>query len=157
MAAGKDASISRGNGAEDRLDHAPAAHAASVLASQPLLQGLLGNASQDDEATVLSQGLLEALAVTMGEEVREEELVGVPQRQLGAKVDKEKESKRLEVVEEGDTEEKARLICQLVDKVLKSIGNSRQTKIGTEKDCVSLERSFVFPSMKSKILLHSAP
>ena len=99
-----------GMGLRAAEDHAPVAHAASVLASQPLLQGLLGNASQDDEATVLSPSLLEALTVAMGEEVREEELVGVPQRQLGAKVDKEQERKRLEVVEEGNTEEMARLM-----------------------------------------------
>ena len=40
---------------------------------------------------------------------REEELVGVPQRQLGAKVDKEQERTLLEGVEEGETEEMARL------------------------------------------------
>ena len=50
---------------------------------QPPPRGLLGNTSQEDEATVLSPSLLEALTVTMGEEVREEELVDVPQRQLG--------------------------------------------------------------------------
>ena len=42
---------------------------------------------------------------TMGEE----ELVGVAQGHLGAKVDKEQERKRLELMEEGDTEEMARL------------------------------------------------
>ena len=72
-------------------------------------RGLLGNTSQEDEATVLSPSLLEALTVTMGEEVREEELVDVPQRQLGARVDidndnldKEQKRKRLKGVEEGD-------------------------------------------------------
>ena len=76
---------------------------------QPPPRGLLGNTSQEDEATVLSPSLLEALTVTMGEEVREEELVDVPQRQLGARVDidndnldKEQKRKMLEGVEEGD-------------------------------------------------------
>ena len=70
-------------------------------------QGLLGNTSQEDEATVLSPSLLEALTVTMGEEVRVEELVDVPQRQLGARVDidndnldKEQKRKMLKGVEE---------------------------------------------------------
>ena len=98
-----------GMGLRAAQDHAPAAHAASVLACQPLLKGLLGNQGQEDEAAVLSPSLVEALTVTMGEEVREEELVDVPQRQLGAKVDKEQERKRLEEVEEGDSEEMARL------------------------------------------------
>ena len=72
-------------------------------------RGLLGNTSQEDEATVPSPNILEALTVTMGEEVREEELVDVPQRQLGARVDidndnldKEQKRKMLEGVEEGD-------------------------------------------------------
>ena len=49
------------------------------------------------------------MTVTMGEDVREMELVGVPQRQLGVKVDKEQERKRLEGVDAGDYEEMARL------------------------------------------------
>ena len=96
-----------GMGLRAAEDHAPAAHAASVLASQPLLQGLLG--TQEDGATVLPPSLLEALTVAMGEEAREEELKGVPQRKMGVKVDKEQERKRLEKVEEGDSEEMARL------------------------------------------------
>ena len=98
-----------GMGLRAAQDHAPAAHAASLLACQPLLQGLLGNQGQEVEATVLSPSLVEALTVTMGEEVREQELVGVPQRQLGIKVDKEQERKRMEEVAEGDSEEMARL------------------------------------------------
>ena len=90
-------------------DHAPAAHTASVLGSQHLLQGLLGNDGQENEGAVLPPSLLQALTVTMGEEAKEEELVGVAQRHLGAKVDKEQVRKRLELVEEGDTEEMARL------------------------------------------------
>ena len=45
----------------------------------------------------------------MGEEAREEDLVGVSQRHLGAKVDKEQERRLLEGVEDGDAEEMARL------------------------------------------------
>ena len=55
-------------------------HSASVLASQPLARGLLGD-------------VLEALTSPM-QMAREEELVGVPQRQLRAKVDKEQERTR---------------------------------------------------------------
>ena len=98
-----------GMGLRAAEDHAPVAHAASVLASQPLLQGLLGNVGQEEEARVLPHGLLAALTLAMGEEAREEELVSVPQRQLGVKVDKRQEKQLLENVEEGDTEEMARL------------------------------------------------
>ena len=98
-----------GMGVRAAEDHAQIAYAASVLASQPLLQGLIGGDRQDDEAKILPPRLLEALTTTLGEEAREEELVGVPQRQLGAKVDKEQERKLLEGVEDGDTEEMARL------------------------------------------------
>ena len=89
-------------------DHAPVAYASSVLACQPLLQQLLGNDSQEAEAAVLPPSLLQALTVTMGEEAKEEELSGVRQRQLGVKVDKEQERRRLEMVEEGNMEEMAR-------------------------------------------------
>ena len=58
---------------------------------------------------MLTPSLLRALTITMGEEAKEEEMVGVPQRQLGVKVDKEQEKKRLEAMEEGDTEDMARL------------------------------------------------
>ena len=98
-----------GMGLRSAEDHAPVAHAASVLACQPLLQGLLGNEGQENQGAVLSPSHLQALTVAMGEEAKEEELVGFAQRHLGAKVDKEQERKRLELVEEGDTEEMARL------------------------------------------------
>ena len=45
----------------------------------------------------------------MGEEAKEEEMEALRQRQLGVKVDKEQERKRQEEVEEGETEELARL------------------------------------------------
>ena len=98
-----------GMGLRAAEDHAPVAHAASLLAAQPLLQKLLGTDGQDNQTPVLAPNILAALTVTMGEEAKEEELVGLAQRHLGAKVDKEQERKRLELVEEGDTEEMARL------------------------------------------------
>ena len=45
----------------------------------------------------------------MGEEAKEEELVDVPQRKLGVKVDLEQQRKKEEMVREGSNEEKARL------------------------------------------------
>ena len=90
-------------------DHAPAAHAASLLAAQPLLQNLLGTVGRDDQTPVLSPSVLAALTVSMGEEAKEEEMEALRQRQLGVKVDKEQERKRQEEVEEGETEELARL------------------------------------------------
>ena len=70
-------------------DHASAAFAASVLAFQPLARALLGgwHNGGDGPKAVLSVELLENLSAALGEEVREEELVGVPQNQLYVKID----------------------------------------------------------------------
>ena len=90
-------------------DHAPTAYAASLLASQTLLKGLTGQDNQAEETGILSPILLEALTSAMGEEAKEEELVDVPQRKLGLKVDREQQRKREEMAEDGNSEEKARL------------------------------------------------
>ena len=101
-----------GMGMRGAEDHAPVAYAASVLASQPLAQalqvGVQALQGEGEELTsVLSAHLLVAMSATMGEEVVEAELVGVTQRLLGVKVDKEQKKRLMAGVEE--VEVKARL------------------------------------------------
>ena len=98
-----------GMGLRAAEDHAPTAYAASLLASQTLLKGLTGQDNQAEETGILSPILLEALTSAMGEEAKEEELVDIPQRKLGLKVDREQQRKREEMAEDGNSEEKARL------------------------------------------------
>ena len=108
-----------GMGVRAAEDHAPAHYCASVLASQPLSDALLGTEGQvesqdsheeEQHAPVLPPHLLAALATTMGEEeVVEAELQGVPQRQLGVRVDQEQRRRLLAGLGEDEVEVKARL------------------------------------------------
>ena len=93
-------------------NHAPVAHAASVLPSQPLLQGLLGvnQLPGEEPLPVLAPHLLAAITTTTGGEAREEELVGVPQKELSFKVDEERRRRLMEEVGEEEVEERARLL-----------------------------------------------
>ena len=84
-----------GMGIRGAEDHAPVAYAASVLAAQPLLQSLLGGDLQpSDEDPPLF--LLAAISTTIGEEAREEEMVGVPQKVLSLQVDMERRRRLME-------------------------------------------------------------
>ena len=58
------------------VDHAPAAHAVSLLAAQPLLDGLLG---EEEEELRLPQPLLDQISAKTGEEASVESLTGVSQ------------------------------------------------------------------------------
>ena len=101
-----------GMGLRGAEDHAPVAFAASVLASQPLLQGLLGvnQLPGEEPLPVLAPHLLAAITTTTGGEAREEELVGVPQKELSFKVDEERRRRLMEEVGEEEVEERARLL-----------------------------------------------
>ena len=92
-------------------DHALAAYAASILASQPLSQTLLArqlNQEREPE-TVLPQQVLAGLSAALGEEAREEELVGVPQRHLGVKIDLQQQQNLHNMIGAEELREKARL------------------------------------------------
>ena len=94
-------------------DHAPVAYAASVLAAQPLLQGLLGGdplPSDEEPPLVLAPHLLAAISTTIGEEAREEEMVGVPQKVLSLQVDMERRRRLMEGLGEEEVQERARLM-----------------------------------------------
>ena len=82
-------------------DHAPAAHAASVLSAQLRVQDLVGGrqaADNEEEQGALRPQLLAALSVAQGEQeqVREADLVGMSQRQMGTKVDLEQKRQLME-------------------------------------------------------------
>ena len=85
-----------GMGLRAAEDHAPVAYAASVFDSHQLSQALLGvslvppvdgEEVEDGPHAVLPPQALDALAATLGEEVTEEELMGMRQKQLSSKVD----------------------------------------------------------------------
>ena len=96
-------------------DHAPAAYAASVLSAQTKIQDLVGGrqaAAEGEEEGVLQPQLLAALSVAQGEQeqVREADLVGMSQRQMGIKVDLEQQRRLLDMVGEDEERERARLL-----------------------------------------------
>ena len=113
-----------GMGLRGAVDHAPAAFAASVFDSKSLSQSLLGEplaegeeaeepaAAEGEEAEepplVLPPPALAALSATLGENITEEELMGMRQRKLGEKVDLHLHRCLLESLEQ-DQREKARL------------------------------------------------
>ena len=100
-----------GMGLRGAEDHAPAAYAASVLASQPLASTLLRRQLNDGEEpqSVLPQQVLTALSAALGEDAIEEELVGVPQRQLGVRIDLQQQRILQQGIGEEEVREKARL------------------------------------------------
>jgi hypothetical protein len=100
-----------GMGLRGAENHAPAAYAASVLASQPLARTLLHRRLNEgaEPQSILPQQVLDALSAAQGEEAREEELVGVPQRQLGMKIDLQQQKILLDGVGREEVREKARL------------------------------------------------
>ena len=105
-----------GMGVRGAEDHAPAAFAASVFDSQSLSQSLLsepllleGNDADEGAARVLPPRALAALCVTLGENITEEELIGIRQRKLGEKVDQHLHRRLLDDLDEAEQREKARL------------------------------------------------
>ena len=72
-----------GLGLRSAADHAQVAHAVSFLAAQPLLDGLLGEDSEDPR---LPQPLLEKITAKMGEVASVESLSGVSQKEASLKV-----------------------------------------------------------------------
>ena len=91
------------------------AYAARLLAAQPLaeaLQGAQGEVEEEggeDHTLGLPAHLLAALSATMGEEVVEADLAGVPQWQLSTKVDTRQRTLLEEGVGEEEVEARARL------------------------------------------------
>ena len=96
-----------GMGLRGAEDHAPAAYAASVLASQPLSRALLGG--RDGAGPVLSPRLLTAMSAAQGEEVKEEEVENMSQKEMSVKVDLHKQRMLMEGIGEEEVRERARL------------------------------------------------
>ena len=96
-----------GLGLRSAADHAPTAHAVSLLAAQPLLDGLLG---EDEEEPSLPQSLLEIISEKTGEDSTVETLTGVSQKMASLKVDLRNQSLLLQQInEEGEKREIARM------------------------------------------------
>ena len=96
-----------GLGLRSAVDHAPTAHAVSLLAAQPLLDGLLG---EDEEEPSLPQPLLDLISSKTGELASVESLTGVSQKMASLKVDLLNQSLLLQkITEEGEVREIARM------------------------------------------------
>ena len=96
-----------GMGLRGAEDHAPGAYAASVLASQPLSRALLGG--HEEAGPVLSPRLLTAMSAAQGEEVKEEEVENMSQKEMSVKVDLHKRHMLMEGIGEEEVRERARL------------------------------------------------
>ena len=96
-----------GVGLRSAVDHAQVAHAVSFLAAQPLLDGLLG---EDTEETQLPQPLLDKITAKTGEITSVESLTGISQKEASLKVDLLNQSLLLQHFnEEGEVREIARM------------------------------------------------
>ena len=96
-----------GLGLRSAVDHAAGAHAVSFLTCQTLLDGLLG---ENTEEPRLPQPLLDLIAVKTGEETTVETLMGVSQKKVSLKVDLFNQSLLLlHFSEGGDKREIARM------------------------------------------------
>ena len=88
-------------------DHAPAAHAASVLSSQLLVQDLVGPRAGDSPA--LSNELLSALSEAQGDVATIGDMAGLSQRMISVKVDQQQRRLLDQQVGDQEVREKARL------------------------------------------------
>ena len=96
-----------GLGLRSAVDHAPAAHAVSLLSAQTLLDGLLG---EDVNGPSLLQPLLDLISAKTGEDETLETLTGVSQNMASLKIDLSNKSLLLQhISEEGEEREIARL------------------------------------------------
>ena len=98
-----------GMGLRAAEDHAPAAHAASVLASQPLSASLLRR-RPEEPSPPLPQLLLDGLTFALGEETSEESLEGVSQKMLGLRIDQHLQRQLQEEIGQEEERERARLL-----------------------------------------------
>ena len=108
-----------GVGLRQAQDHAPAAHTASILSLQVLMQSMLGvgeeavqlhQEGEGEDDGELSAGLLAALSAAQGELASKAELVGLTQRQISVKIDLHQHQKLIEDVGEEEVRERARLL-----------------------------------------------
>ena len=91
-----------GLGLRSAVDHAPAAHAVSLLAAQTLLDGLLGEN--------VNGPLLDLISAKTGEDETLETLTGVSQKMASLKIDLSNQSLLLQQIsEEGEEREIARM------------------------------------------------
>ena len=98
-----------GLGLRAAIDHSAAAYATSFLSSQRLARLLL-HTPEDQESPALSPVVVDSLSARMGEEVTKEELEGLKQKVVSAKIDLAHKGLLLSRVEEtGDEREIARL------------------------------------------------
>ena len=93
-------------------DQAPAAYAASLLASQPLtrsLQDRLHCGVDLDGIPGLPPHLLDAMSAAQGEEAKKDDLVGLTQRQMVVKVDLHQQKLLLQDISQEEVRKQARL------------------------------------------------
>ena len=98
-----------GMGLRAAEDHAPAAYAASVLAARPLAYSLLQR-PPEEPTLLLPQPLLDNLTASLGEEAKEENLVKLPQKMIGLKIDQHLHESLQEKIGEEEARERARLL-----------------------------------------------
>ena len=98
-----------GLGLRGAEDHASVAYASSLLASQNLVHGLLGNAEEDIVANV-PQPVLDQISMKQGDQASTESLIGVSQKASSVKIDLFNQSILLhQIQEEGRNRDIARL------------------------------------------------
>ena len=109
-----------GLGLRGAKSHAPGAHAAYVLSSLYLIASLLGRPVQQGgegaaevrpgrQQGVLSPQLLALLSASQGEEIVEEDLMGVSQKQISYKVDLHQQQVWQQDFGEDEVRERARI------------------------------------------------
>ena len=99
-----------GLGLRAAADHAPVAHAVSLLTAQPLIKRLLGKNEEEEDAFTLPAPLLDSISARQGEEVVTESLVGVTQKMASLKIDLHNHSLLLNFFKAGgDVRENARM------------------------------------------------
>ena len=81
-----------GLGLRAALDHAPVAHAASLLSAKSLLERMLPQGDGEEEPFRLPEHLLDSISARVGENVDTETLMGLSQKMASLKIDLKNQS-----------------------------------------------------------------
>ena len=102
-----------GMGLRSALDHAPAAYAASLLASQPLVKSILGNPELSELA--LKDWLLTKIIMAFNDPgvFNQDQLMGLNQKQISLQIDLHNKTKLMELAQQQENENQ-RFLSQLV-------------------------------------------